>query len=99
MRVINSKIVQSIVQLSERPLSFILEFETMMEGQMEATDSEGDMKETFRICDEDNDGYISAPELMYILDKLGEKLNNEEIEQLIFAADNDKDGNINLEGD
>ena len=43
-------------------------------------------------------GYISAAELRHIITTLGEKLTNEEVEEMVREADIDGDGTINYEG-
>ena len=43
-------------------------------------------------------GYISSVELRHIMTTLGEKLTNEEVEEMIKEADMDGDGTINYEG-
>lgn len=43
-------------------------------------------------------GYISSVELRHIMTTLGEKLTNEEVEEMIKEADIDGDGTINYEG-
>lgn len=47
--------------------------------------------------DKDNDGYISAAELRHVLTNIGEKLSDEEVDEMIREADIDGDGQINYE--
>jgi calmodulin len=61
------------------------------------TDTEDDLKEAFKVFDKDNDGYISAPELRHVLTNIGEKLSDEEVDEMIREADIDGDGQINYE--
>ncbi|PAA48937.1 hypothetical protein BOX15_Mlig006818g2, partial [Macrostomum lignano] len=50
----------------------------------------------FRVFDKDQNGTISAAELRHLLTSLGEKLKDEEVEQLLAGMD-DIHGNINYE--
>ena len=52
----------------------------------------------FRIFDKDDDGFISVDELRHIMQSLGEKLTDNELDEMIAEADSDKDGLINYQG-
>jgi len=45
----------------------------------------------------DGNGYISAAELRHVMTNLGEKLSDEEVDEMIREADVDGDGQINYE--
>ena len=45
--------------------------------------------------DRNNNGFISAEELRHVLTSIGDKLTDEEAEEMIRAADTDGDGQIN----
>ena len=47
--------------------------------------------------DEDGNGYISADELRYVMTYLGEKLTDEEVDELIREGDIDGDGQLDYE--
>ncbi|KAI8328982.1 HAD-like domain-containing protein [Chlamydoabsidia padenii] len=49
----------------------------------------------FQVFDKDGDGYISAGELRYVLTNLGEKLSDEEVDELLKEVEVGKDGRIN----
>ena len=74
------------------------EFLTMMARKMKDTDSEEEIKEAFRVFDKDGNGYISAAELRHVMTNLGEKLTDEEVDEMIKEADIDGDGQVNYEG-
>jgi len=73
------------------------EFLTMMARKMKDTDSEDEIKEAFKVFDKDGNGYISALELRHVMTNLGEKLTDEEVDEMIREADIDGDGQINYE--
>lgn len=73
------------------------EFLNLMAKKMQETDAEEELKEAFRVFDKDLNGYISASELRNVMMNLGEKLSDEEVEQMIKEADLDGDGQVNYE--
>lgn len=52
----------------------------------------------FRVFDKNNDGLISSIELRHVMTNLGEKLSDEEVDDMIKEADLDGDGMVNYEG-
>jgi hypothetical protein len=73
------------------------EFLTMMARKMKDTDSAEEIKEAFKVFDKDGNGFISAAELRHIMTNLGEKLTDEEVDEMIREADVDGDGQINYD--
>ena len=51
-----------------------------------------------RVFDKDGNGFISAAELRHVMVNLGEKLSDEEVDEMIREADIDGDGQIKYEG-
>ena len=49
------------------------------------------------VFDRDGNGFISAAELRHVMTNLGEKLTDEEVDEMIREADVDGDGQINYE--
>ena len=50
-----------------------------------------------QVFDRDGNGFISAAELRHVMTNLGEKLTDEEVDEMIREADVDGDGQINYE--
>ncbi|TYI61377.1 hypothetical protein E1A91_D10G168800v1 [Gossypium mustelinum] len=73
------------------------EFFNLMAKKMKETDAEEELQEAFKVFDKDQNGYISANELRHVMINLGEKLSDEEVEQMIKEADLDGDGQVNCD--
>lgn len=74
------------------------EFLAMMKRkykQME--DTQESVKEAFKMFDKDGDGFITADELKYVMTNLGEKLTEQEADEMLREADTNGDGVINYE--
>lgn len=74
------------------------EFLQMMSKKMKGADGEDELKEAFRVFDKNNDGLISSSELRHVMTNLGEKLSQEEVDDMIKEADLDGDGQVNYNG-
>ena len=75
----------------------IIEFLTMMARKMKDTDSEEEIREAFKVFDRDNNGFISAAELRHVMTSIGEKLTDDEVDEMIREADQDGDGRIDCQ--
>ncbi|XP_044728364.1 calmodulin-like isoform X2 [Chrysoperla carnea] len=73
------------------------EFLQMMSKKMKGADGEDELREAFRVFDKNNDGLISSNELRHVMTNLGEKLSEEEVDDMIREADLDGDGMVNYE--
>ncbi|CAH8345344.1 unnamed protein product [Eruca vesicaria subsp. sativa] len=64
----------------------------------DAADDESDLKEAFKVFDENGDGFISAKELQAVLKKLGlpEGGEMERVEKMIVSVDRNKDGRVDF---
>uniref|UniRef100_A0A2R5L612 Putative nonmuscle myosin essential light chain n=1 Tax=Ornithodoros turicata TaxID=34597 RepID=A0A2R5L612_9ACAR len=60
-------------------------------------DTAEDFIEGLRHFDKDGNGYISSAELRHLLTTLGEKLTDDEVEQLLTGQE-DSQGNVHYEG-
>ena len=70
---------------------------TTMAAKMKLSDSEEGIRKAFRVFDKDDNGLISAAELRHIMTNHGEKLTDEEVNEMIAAADLNGDGNVDYE--
>lgn len=74
------------------------EFLIMMKRYMQDLDTEKDIRDTFRLFDKDCDGVLNAKELQNVMLTLGEKMTDEEIEEMIKEADTKGEGTVNYRG-
>lgn len=74
------------------------EFLNYMASKVKQTDAEDEIRQAFRLFDEDGNGFVSAAELHHVMSNMGDKLTDEEVEQMIRNADVDGDGQVNYEG-
>jgi calmodulin len=70
------------------------EFLDLFARKMKDPDTEEDLIEAFKIFDKDGSGNISAQELRHVMTTLGEKLTEEEADEMIREADTNGDGYI-----
>ncbi|KAI8141172.1 hypothetical protein BJV82DRAFT_179078 [Fennellomyces sp. T-0311] len=73
------------------------EFLSMLTRQKNSVDRNQELAETFKVFDVDGNGVISANELRDVMNSIGEKITQAELEQMIQEADINGDGNINYE--
>jgi hypothetical protein len=59
------------------------DFLNLMARKIKDADTEEEIKEAFRVFDKDQKGTISAAELRHVLTNLGEKLTEEEVDEMI----------------
>lgn len=71
------------------------EFVALMSKNMNQIDSIENVRDAFRVFDVNNTGQISSQELRHVATNLGEKLSEEEANEMIRIADSDGDGLIN----
>ena len=71
------------------------EFCLMMYKKLSDTDTENELKETFRVFSKDDEGCITAEELKFVLTHLPGKVTYKEIDEMIHTVDKNGDGKIN----
>jgi Ca2+-binding EF-hand superfamily protein len=72
------------------------EFLTAMQAKTQDPEGEEVIMEAFKIFDVDGSGALSHQEMREVLQHLGEKMEDEEITDLIAAVDQNDDGEIQL---
>merc|ERR1712010_218739 len=72
------------------------EFLTAMQAKTQDPEGEEIIMEAFKIMDADGSGALSHAEMRDVLQHLGEKMDDEEITDLINTVDLDGDGEIQL---
>ncbi|XP_069110950.1 calmodulin-like [Argopecten irradians] len=73
-------------------------FLVMMSKKLEdPEEDEEDLKEDFRIFDKEGTGFINAVEFRHIMTTIGDKLTDEEVDEMIREADLDGNGLINYD--
>jgi Ca2+-binding EF-hand superfamily protein len=73
------------------------EFLSLMSRKMKDTDTEEELIEAFKVFDRDGNGFISAAEIRHVMTNLGEKLTDEEVDEMVCGVDVDGDGKVNYE--
>lgn len=73
------------------------EFLRMVSDRCRLDASHEEMREIFSIFDKDGNGSISSVELRHVMSNLGERLTDDEVEEMIREADTDGDGEIDFE--
>ena len=87
-------VINEVDSDGNRTIDF-LEFLSVMTRKMKVTDE--DLIEAFKVFYRDGNGFISAAESRKVLTNLGEKLTDEEVDEMIREADVNGDCQINHE--
>ncbi|XP_052273653.1 calmodulin-beta-like isoform X3 [Dreissena polymorpha] len=69
----------------------------IMAKRMTVPEPDDQLLEAFRVFDKEGTGIISAADLRQIVTTMGERLTDEEVEEMIKEADDDGDGQINYQ--
>ncbi|XP_047329758.1 calmodulin-2/4-like [Impatiens glandulifera] len=73
------------------------DFLILMSKKTMANDIENEIREAFKVFDRDQDGFLSADDVKEVMMKYGERLTDEEAEQIIRESDHDGDGLLNFD--
>ncbi|XP_052273949.1 calmodulin-beta-like isoform X2 [Dreissena polymorpha] len=70
------------------------EFCMMMLKRMNESNEDEELLDAFKVFDKDGNGYITADELKKVMTNLGEKMTDEEVQEMLNEADENHDGQI-----
>uniref|UniRef100_A0A0B6Y689 EF-hand domain-containing protein n=1 Tax=Arion vulgaris TaxID=1028688 RepID=A0A0B6Y689_9EUPU len=71
------------------------DFLALMASIMTRKDSADELLEAFQVFDRDGRGFISVSELRHLMTHLGEKLSNDDVDEMIKEADINGTGQVN----
>jgi calmodulin len=69
----------------------------MTQHAKDPAETEEALRQAFRVFDRDGDGTISTSDLRYFMVTLGEKLSEDEADEMIRMLDEDGDGRVQWE--
>lgn len=72
-------------------------FNPFSKSKPEIDEKEAEIRAAFEAFDVVGDGLISSTEFLYMMQKMGMEISQDEVELLIQSADKDGDGKLNLE--
>lgn len=73
------------------------QFLSILEKKVGESENIDEIREAFRVFDKDGKGTILTAEMKHVMTTLGEKLNDDEIEQFLSEADPKNEGVIHYE--
>ncbi|KAL5104092.1 Calmodulin-like protein [Taenia crassiceps] len=65
--------------------------------ELTSTPDVATLRETFRVFDKDNDGYITSSELQTVLQQMGLEVSGSDAADILAEADTDGDGRVTFE--
>ncbi|CAK0854115.1 unnamed protein product [Prorocentrum cordatum] len=72
-------------------------FDTDGSGEIDSKELKDEILKAFRLFDDDETGKISFKNLKRVAKELGERMTDEELQEMIDEADRDGDGEVNEE--
>lgn len=73
------------------------EYLEMMAKRMSYKGSADQIREAFKVFDKENKGYLTVDELRHIMTNLGERLEDEEVDEMLSIVDADGNGLVDYE--
>lgn len=91
--------VDEIIRNVIRNQSFALAelYQVMSRFLTDTRNKQEEIREAFRVFDRDGTGMISAAELRHVMTNIGEKLSDQEVDEMIREIDVDRDGQVKYE--
>ena len=72
------------------------EFINLLSTKMKEQKEDKDLLEIFNVFDKNKDGFITEDDINYVIDEIGDDLDEDIISELIAKGDEDNDGRINF---
>ncbi|CAG9865191.1 unnamed protein product [Phyllotreta striolata] len=91
-----SELEDMIKEINTGKINFPI-FLKIMAVKLKSTDNSEELREAFRVFDKDGNGFILASELRYVMTHMGEKLSEDEVNDMLRETEIDRDGCINYE--
>ena len=89
-----SEMLEEIAKNEESHITFE-DLKEIMSKNLRQADGEEELVESFKIFDKEGNGLISTAEFKHIMLTLGEKLPEEEVDEMIKEADPNGEGSVN----
>lgn len=70
-----------------------------MDRRLKDKGEEREIRDAFRVFDINGNGFVSAAEIKQAMVRLGESVNDEDVDDMIREADEDGDGHISYDGE
>ncbi|WAR19538.1 CALM-like protein [Mya arenaria] len=95
----HSEIVELITQIDKDGNGTVefYEFSRMVAEKLQAGDPETELKEAFAVFDKNGDGKVSSEEIRVVVESLGGKMTNAELENMLREVDENNDGYLDYE--
>ncbi|RNA25662.1 calmodulin 12 [Brachionus plicatilis] len=94
------KEVKAMIQVVDKNQNGYVDYDEfiqmMTQTNIKPQNAEDEVKKTFDIFDIDGNGYISADEIKKTMQNIGENLTDDEVKDMIKAADKNGDGKIDI---
>lgn len=92
--------VKAMIQVVDKNRNGYVDYDEfiqmMTQTQIKPLNADEELKKTFNIFDIDGNGYISHDEIKKTMEHLGENVTDEEVNDMIKAADKNGDGRIDI---
>lgn len=93
----SKKDIQEFIETYDSDGNGTIELPEFLKFIQQSSRSENEMRDAFRVFDKDGNGFITAQELKQVMTSLGERLTDEEIDEMVREADVDGDNQVNYE--
>jgi len=96
----DEELLKMVQDVSEDPVYHTIEFNEFLQllsKQQRSGTTRDSLTDAFSIFDKDDDGYIPVHEMREILQSLGDKMTDKELDEMMKAASSDREGFINYD--